>query len=344
MQGVVLTRGGVCLLATFGLLAGITASADEFSFDVRASFDAERQSAEAPVFGIGGDGGTLFTETDTDTTALAAAWYFDGASDDNGPYSRAVFLSRASSLNFAYRRTDVDVDLRLDPPPQPLPFPGVGVPPIPIPGEPIPITAPFFAPPTVENDEFALGGRYVWKDSGWFVFGNAAFGDGDTGTTGFSVGVDTRQFTVGGGVYLGEGTAIEVAIIDAEAEISLDTGGSFEESSTGFVASVTHIGKLGDTWQYGLDAAIIDRDQPGIDTGAALRGSLFPRQNLAFGIEIETEVPASFVSGTRYAVFGSWFVTRQLEFFGEFGVVDTDSRFNAVTDLDVFSFGFLGRF
>jgi hypothetical protein len=330
------------LPAAVSLLLCTGVAADEFRFEVSAGFDGERLSTTSPLFGFDGQEGTVFADTGTDTTALTAAWYFSGASDNDGPWSRAVFLSRASSLNLAYRRTDVSADISFDPPLQLSPFPGP-IAPI-VPPEPIFVATPVIAPRSFDGDEFSLGGRYVWAESGWFVFGNVSIGDADTPGNAFGLSIDTQQLIAGGGVYLGERTAIEVAVIDTEIKFTIDTGSGVEDSSTGLAISLTHIGNMGSTWQYGIDAALIDRDSANSDTAVALRGSLFPTPAVAFGLEIETEVEGVFDTGTRYSAFGSWFVTRQLEFFGKYGMVDIDAPAGSTADLDVYSLGFLGRF
>ncbi len=329
------------LLIVVSLLLSASTRADDFGFEVSASFDADRLSWASPLFSFSGQESTVFSDTDTDTTALTAAWYFGGASDDDGPLSRAVFLSRASSIDFAYRRIDVSANARIDPPPQLTPFPGPISPGLP--EDPIFVASPGPATPSVDGNDYALGGRYVWAESGWFVFGGVTIGDGDVSDSLFRISVDSRQLLAGGGLYLGERTAIEIAVIDSEVELQSNARVD-DDSATDFAISFTHIGSLGSTWQYGVDAALIERDRANSDTATALRGSLFPSRNVAFGLEIETEVDAVFETGTRYSLFGSWFVTRQLEFFGSYGTVDIDAPEGSTADLDVYSLGFLGRF
>ena len=328
-------------ISVTSLLLCTSAGAGDFRFELRAGFEAERLSTAIPLFGGFPEvpDSTVFLDTDTDAVAVSGSWYFSGASDADGPMSRAVFLSRASSVDFAYRRTDVDTSIAIDPPLQLLPAPGFPPPP----PDTIIRPAPGPVQPDFDGDEYSIGGRYVWTDSGWYVFGSASFGDSDVGEGAFSGSIETRRLTAGGGIYVGERTALEVAVLDTNVDISLgETTDS--DSATDFAVSITHIGNLGATWQFGVDAAVISRDRSGSDTSTALRGSLYPTRAVAFGLEFESEVDAVFDDGTRYSIFGSWFVTPNVEVFGRYGQVDLDPPPGSTADLDLFSLGLSGRF
>lgn len=317
------------------------ASAEDFNFELALDFERQSLSTAIPLFGgfpPGSPISTVFEDRDIDTTGLSGTWYFTGANADTGPRSRAAFLSRASSLSFTWQRTDVSSSFEISPPPT-LPPAGIAV--------PAAGTIIGFAPSAlplvtaIEGDEYAFGGRYVWADSGWFIFGGASFFEGDTGdNVGFSA--DTETFVLGTGLYLGDSTAIEVAVIQTQIDRRIGVFNS--DDATDFALSFTHIGDVGASWQYGVDAALFTRDRSSADTSVSLRGSLYPNRSLAFGLDIETEVDAGFDTGTRYGVFGSWFITPNIEFEASYGTVDVDTPPGISSDLDVFSLGLLARF
>ena len=325
------------------VLVSAPLKAEDFSFELGLDYDGQRLSTEIPLFTIPGNPiSTVFDDTDTDPVGLSGTWYFNGASAAEGPRSRAAFLSRASSLSVSWRRTDISSDFEIDPPIQLQPFPPPpGIITLPPPGT-IVVAEPLPLVPDVEGNDYSVSGRYVWADSGWYAFGGVSLGEGDFDTNvGFSA--DTRSYVIGTGLYLGDRTSIDVALIRSEIDVRI---GAFEDDddATDFALSFTHIGDVGTTWQYGVDAAVFSRDRSSSDTAFALRGSLYPTRSLAFGLEIETEVEAGFDTGTRYALFGSWFVTPQFEVTASYGEVDVDTPPGISADLDVFQVGLLGRF
>ena len=262
---------GTALLAI--LAAPLAMADDDFNFELSLGWDATRSSTTSTPLSIGNPPIPLpeiTLDTDTDVISLFGTWYFSGASADEGPLSRAPFVSRASSLSFGYARNESSTDFNFSPEPIPItPSPSLPLPP---PGI-TPIEPPFVLAfpveePGLDGDIFSLGGRYVWQDSGWFVFGEATFGEADLGT-GASLDVDTRRFIAGGGLYIGRMTSIDVALIRNEREISSSIF-PFEESETDVGISLSHIGAMGSRWQYGIDVGLTSEERVDGDDGTAL--------------------------------------------------------------------------
>ena len=288
-----------------GLLIATSGVAEEYNFEVGLAFDSTNTEGSRTITA---PGETIFdsSEIDTDVLSVFGSWYFTGLSDDKGPRARAALVDRASSLSFGYSRTDQTFSsFRMSDDP-----------------------SSSFPPndSTYENDgdAYAIGIRYVHRDSGWF--GDAALLSSDT----TAVGVvhdsgDASEWSLGIGKYLFDTTTL-----------SLDVGrrdydGVLEE--TDVVLSFSHLGNLGERWQYGIDLAYgrsegdFDLEQ---DTwGVAI--ALYPTRDFEFGVGVE-DISGSgyFRDSTGIKGFASWFITPNVRVSARYRVDDIYYWFGSI--------------
>ncbi len=273
------------VLLTAGILGAGTATADTFDYEV--AFGYASSDSDTVSFPISGGipqptFGSSRSSTSDDDINLSGSWFYSGLNDEEGPRSRAEFLSRASSVSFTYSRADSDSESFSD-------FGG------------FPITSSGEA--TI--DTFGLGLRHVWADSGWYALAAVARSDGDgsfSDSTGFSADTSftADAYSAGFGKYLGPATTIDLSVSWVDVE------GSSDES---FALSFSHIGALGDNWQYGADVAIRVEDEDSRAYSGQL--SVYPNRDVAFGMSVtleEREIGLD-IDGTTFAGFASWYFT-----------------------------------
>jgi len=271
-----------------------TAVADTYDYEVGAGY----QSATSDFSGNAVFGNSRGS-SDTDGFNLAGSWYFAGLSDDEGPRSRAVFLSRASGLTLAYSRSDGSSSTTTTDP----------------------VLPPVTARSKTSGDDYSARFRYVWKQSGWYGLAGVSRLESkfrsQAGNPLIAVSdeFDATLYSVGVGKYLGKATSIDLNASRA------DTDGS---DTTGYALTLTHIGKLGQTWQYGLgvSASRSDRDDDDGSYGASF--SLFPTRDLEFGVAI-THRNADVLGGESYNGFVSWFVRSNVELTASYGKDNPDT-------------------
>ncbi len=143
----------------------------------------------------------------------------------------------------------------------------------------LPVIPPIDSTFELDGDLFAVDFRYVDRDSGWF--GNAGLL-----TSNFTLGVfiddsvDANGWNLGVGKYLFETTTL-----------SLDVGQTdiLESDATVVAVSFSHLGDLGERWQYAVDLGYsrLDSDLKfDTDTWAASI-ALYPTRDLEFGVSVE---------------------------------------------------------
>lgn len=313
------------LTALFALpaLALLTANAmaEEYGFEIdlaydKTSFDGA-QTITTPV-------GSIFSsnEIDTDDVNLLGSWYFVGLSDDKGPRARAVLVDRASSLSFAYSRTEQTIAtiLTSDGPSLPLP--------------------PVDSQIESKGNSFAVDFRYVDRDSGWF--GRAGLLSSDIRFAGsVSDSFDASGWRLGVGKYLFETTTLGIDYSQVELDGGVD--------AKALLVSLEHLGSLGERWEYAID---VDYNRSDVDSGTDLDTwgaavALYPTRDIEFGLAWE-EVSAdlAFADRSSLRVFGSWFVKPNVRLFARYQVDDVGAFGNVsiggastVGDTDQYSFG-----
>ena len=274
-------RTGIGALLTGVILAANSAAAEDFAFEIGATYDRTQLDAEQTITTAGG---SIFNSNDVDTDAyrLFGSWYFAGLSDDKGPRRRAAFVDRASVLNIGYARTDVSIAasfVSTDPM-----FPS------------------FDGDFDSDGDAYVLDVRYVWRDSGWFA-------DAGVVNANVSIGgivndsVDSTAWRLGVGKYLFETTTLALDFSQADDEGS---------DATSYSATFSHLGDMGANWQYAVDLGYTQTDADfnlDLDIWSAAL-SLYPNRDFEFGVRIsEQDADASVRDGTSYEGFLSWFVT-----------------------------------
>lgn len=308
------------LLVGCGLTA--VAAGEDYDYQVGLTYgSAQSDSTVVPTLGGVPDPslGITTSSSDTDTIELTGVWFYSGLSDDNGPKSRAAFMSRASSLVVSYANGDESTTTE---------FSGGGI----------------IPPQSVRADgssnEYSLDLRHVWKDSGWFARAGISRAESDVDITN-NGGVpafakfDANRYTLGVGNYLGQATTLELAIT------TLDVGSS---NPTVVALSFSHIGSLGANWQYGADVAFAKSDTGGDGDAIALRGSLFPTPSIEFGLSFSRQDRSGGFELQTTEAFAGWFVRDNVELTARFRLNDPDTFPGQDIDSDEFGIGVSMRF
>lgn len=308
-----------CLLA--GMLVGANGFTEEYNFEIGLAFDSTRFSGSKTITT---PTGTIFNsgETDTDELSVLGSWYFAGLSDDKGPRARAALVDRASSLSVGYSRTEQTRSMILIVDDPSFPFPSTD------------------SRSDSDGDSFAVNLRYVDRDSGWF--GSAGLFNSDTTLYGFVAdSVDATGWSLGGGKYLFETTTLglDVGQIDGD-------GGS---DATVVAVTFSHLGNLGERWQYAIDLGYsrIDADSAGERDTWDATFALYPTQDFEFGIAVEDRSYNGFnalLDTLGIGGFASWYVTSNVRLSAHYRVDDADFLGNifssdpTVSDADQDSF------
>lgn len=279
------------------------ATAEEYDYDIGVSYGNSNSDLETPLIVVGGDSsfGTAATSTDSDALELYGAWYYSGLSDTLGPKSRAAFLSRASSLSLAFSYIDESTFISSTGLSPPLP-PG------------LPTSPPSSGSFNDTSRELKADLRHVWQSSGWYGL----------------AGVDRNAHYVGVGKYLGDTTALDFRVTEG------DSGGL---DATGYALSLSHIGSLGSTWQFGADLAYSISDADTLnDSQSYLAGlSLFPTNNLEFGVRLRHREYDFSPDSDSYEGFAGWFIRENIELRAWYE--DNDIGDIPFTELDRNQFG-----
>jgi len=292
----------ISTLTLAAVLLATKAVADEFDFEIEAAFDRTQFDGSQTITT---QGGTIFnsTDTDTDDLRLLGSWYFSGLSDAKGPRARAVFIDRASSVSVGYSHLDRDTSVFLSSDDPASSFPG--------------IDESFDS----DGDSFVLDVRYVDRNTGWF--GDVGLLTTDVNLYGFvDDSVDANGWKLGVGKYVFATTAIG---LDYR---KVDVDGA--DDATVIAVSFTHVGDLGDRWQYAVDFGFARTD---IDSGSDLdmwdaAFSLYPTRDFEFGLAIEDVSDdgdsAGFFDNTGITGFASWFVTPNVKLSAQYRDDDVD--------------------
>lgn len=281
-----------------GMFVTTSASAEQYDYEVGLAFDSTSFDAGQTITT---SGGTIFNsgKTDTEDLSLFGSWYFAGLSDDKGPRARTVLVDRASSLSIAYSRTDQTVVTFLTSDDPSFPFP------------------PIDSRIESDGDSFAVGLRYVDRDSGWF--GNAGLLTSDTTVSGFvSDSFDATGWRLGVGKYVLETTTLALDVSHVSAD-----GGS---DATGVAVSLEHLGDLGERWQYAIDIGYNRLDVDGgreQDTWRAAL-ALYPSRDLELGVAVEDVSGLFGQDTTGLEGFASWFVRPNVRLSANYRVDDSE--------------------
>lgn len=293
-------------LAVAGSFFATPAVADEFSFDIGASYGRTQYEGSSTTVFEGHSfysDGTLFVtgESDTDTLTLFGTWYFAGLSDDNGPRARAAFVDRASAVSALYSHQEESSSYS------------------------IVSSVPEISSGQREFDEsadfYAVAGRLVGRESGWFA--EAAVTESD-----LSFGSKRSAWSLGVGKYLFDTTALSVSAGNVDERFGYET----DIYALGF----THLGQMGQSWQYALDLAY-EHERPNTDfvddaDNWSTRLALYPTRNLEFGIAYaDSERRIGDPTGSSIEGFASWFITPKIELGARYRVDEFDRAFTTAS-------------
>lgn len=311
-----------CLLVpAICLVSPAIARGDTFDFEVGASYDRTSTSFEATDLLGFIQPPTLVTsrsDGNDDDFTVFGIWFFDGVTASTGPRSRAAFLSRASSVSLSYRHEDGDTSFSVT--------------------SPDPSFSPTMGRSNRNSEAISANLRYVWPESGWYGLAGVSTLDTEFGDDFGSFGFDSETYSLGIGKYIGSQTTLDLRVSRQETDNNFD----LTETTLAF----SHIGGLGENWQYGADVAVTTTDVSGADESFSLRLSLYPSRSLAFGLETSGSVQDAFDDRTRYGLFASWFARENIEFGASYRYVDTDTprNFDWNEDEDGFGVGVKVRF
>ncbi len=307
------------VLLTAGIFAAGQVSADTYDYEVDLSFNSfDSDSISFPIIGGVPDPtqGSSETSSSDDEIAITGRWYYTGLSDEEGPRSRAAFVSRASSFSFTYSRLDGDTTFSSN---------------------------LFGLPVTASGEQTAdtlgVDVRHVWKDSGWYVVAAIAESEADlsftdpSGNTTEASG-EADAYLAGFGKYLGDTTALDIVVANTEA------GGS---NNVNVRVSFSHIGDLNENWQYGADIGVGFADDDNRAYNARL--SLYPNRDVAFGFGYtRTDDDNGFSSeGSSLSGFASWFLSETTVVRAQLSSGDGDALGSEI-DTDSFGIGITMRF
>lgn len=284
-----------------GVLAGVmlmatSAAAEDFSFEVGATYDRTQLDSEQTITTANG---VIFNsnDVDTDTYTVFGSWYFAGLSDEKGPRARAAFVDRASVVDIGYARTELSLSAVVD--------------------STDPLFSSFAGRFESDGDAYALDVRYVWRDSGWFA--DAGVANANVSIGGFlNESVDSTAWRLGVGKYLFETTALALDVSQSD-----DEGGD----ATNVSAAFSHLGNMGENWQYAVDLGYSRTDADfdlEFDTWSAAL-SLYPNRDFEFGIRIAgQDADVAALDSTSYGGFLSWFITPNVVLAARYSVDDVD--------------------
>ena len=204
-------------------------------------------------------GGQLINElqggSKTDTSSVEATYFFNGVDDELGPRALAPFLSRSSSVSPSFSRIQTHQRVAFT----------------------IPFTNERIVYDAVQaTDVYAVEGRYVWGDSGWYVGGGLQYHDlPESPSTLSSIDSEKDGYKIIGGKYIGMSTAIELLINSTQQTIerspafnclfpfpsSCASSGIFANTSTKteeIAISARHVGG-GSRLSYSISGGILER-------------------------------------------------------------------------------------
>lgn len=295
-----------CLLAS-------AAVADQFDYEINAGY--QRNSSDFSFSSALGPE-TTRGKSDGDGFVLAASWYFAGLSDDEGPRARAAFMSRASSATLGW--SGIDESSRLTSADPLLPTISIQT--------------------EASSDNLAATVRHVWKESGWYGLAAAARATTDIETridgVRTSNDFDATLYSLGVGRYVGKSTAVDFSVSRADVDA---------EDSTSYAVTLTHIGDIGESWQYGIDLSAAQSDLDDDDGTYGARFSLFPTRDFEFGIGI-AHVSVGAVEAESYDGFVSWFVRPNVNLAVSYGQSEPDTPAGQDVDSSVYAFDIRVRF
>jgi hypothetical protein len=308
------TTSIVTALAAY--LIAASAIADDFDFELGLSIGRNNSYIAKPE---------LFTGTVTlpassqssvsEQINLAGVWYYSGFSDATGPKSQAAFLSRASGISLVYSYSDDSSLLRS--------MGGGGF-------------APSNWSTDGRTDALSANFRNVWRDSGWYVLAGVgrveSEEEGKVNDINFFGGFESTAYTLGAGKYFGQATAVDLSVTEEDYGL------------TSVDLSFSHIGSIGNDWQYGADIGLAKSDQSGDDGSYSLRGSLYPSPKFEFGMEWSRQHHRLGFDMDSVEGFASWFARDHVEITARYQQDSPDTLPGWDIDDDEFSIGVNVRF
>lgn len=302
--------------ALAGFLIAANAIADDYNYELglslgRNNSDIARQELFTGTITVPAGSQSSVSEQ----INLVGAWYYSGLSDATGPKSQAAFLSRASSISLVYSYSDDSSSFHS--------MGGAG-----------------FAPSNGSTDgrtnALSANFRHVWRDSGWYLLAGVgrveSEQDGKSNDITFFSGFESTAYTLGAGKYFGQATAVDLSVAEA------DTG------PTSIALSFSHIGSMGNDWQYGADISLAKSEESSDDGAYLLRGSLYPSPNFEFGMEWSRQQFSGGFDLDSVEGFASWFAREDVEITARYQQDNPDTWPGQDIDNNEFSIGVNVRF
>lgn len=305
-------NSAIVLLIGCGFVANV--AAEDYDYEIGVTY-ARGQTDSTIVSTLRG-GST--SSSDSDNIDLTGAWYYSGLSDSSNPKSRAVFLSRASSVVVGYSYSDESGSFESE---------GGG------------IFAPVSANFDSKTSSLSVDLRHVWKDSGWYALAGISRAElqSDSVSNGMasSSELDATRYSLGVGRYLGKATTLDFGVA------TLDVGSS---NPTVIALSLSHVGPIGEDWQYGADLTYAKSDTSGDGDLYALRGALYPTSDFEFGLGFSRRESGGGFETDTMEVFAGWFIRDHIEVSVRYRQDDPDTIPEEEFDSDLFGIGIKVRF
>ena len=146
---------------------------------------------------------------------------------------------------------------------------------------------------------------------------------------------DSTAYSFGVGKYIGTATTLDLSVAD------LDVGSS---SATAVALTLSHVGSVGEDWQYGVDVAFAKTDTSGDGDSYLLRGTLYPSAEVEFGLGFSRQESGSGFDSDSIEAFAGWFVRDHIEISARYGQDNPDTPAGADVDSDEISVGVSVRF
>jgi hypothetical protein len=309
-------------LAVSALAVSVTLSAtghaDSYDYDIGISYDATHASSVSdPAFPVGSLSPISFeSDSDSDEIGLRGTWFFDGVAATSGPRSRAAFISRASGISLSYTRAEGDSVSTLN--------------------STNPTVPPFSDRSETDTNSFSASLRWVWAQSGWYGLAGLSAADSETVGDFGSFDFATDAYHLGVGKYIGTQTTLELSVMRLDLDLSGPVIGG-NSNSTEVSVAFSHIGMLGQTWQYGTDIALATTERGASDGSYRVRLSVYPSRPLAFGLEVDGALQDPGDVSTNFNAFASLFLRERIEVTARYGWMSIDEPANS--DLDQYTFG-----
>ena len=306
-----LRRTALVVAATFSSAA----FADPYNFEVDLNWAFSQTDTRSSV-AIPGPAVLVNTSrSDNDRLGIRGSWFLSAVDTNEGALQRAAFIDRASSLTFSYLRGDGTQKITISDPASALP--------------------PTILQSEQRSDDYSADFNYVWKDSGWWIGAGISRFDFELNTEAISLDLSGNRYLIGTGKYIGKMTSIGVQVLQLETD---------DDDTTAMSINFTHVGNLGQSWQYSTDISLSDEFEGDSDGGFFGGLTLHPTRALAFGMTLSGPLQNTSDGTIGYGIMASWFPTENVGLWADYNWSDINEPPNTDIEADGFGASVIVRF